>query len=123
MKLRLHENSLRLRLSRIDVARLVEKGSVEEAVTFAAAERLSYRLQMGAVAVVTASFERGSITVTVPEVLASRWAATDEVGMEASDGALNILIEKDFACLHHPDADAGATFPNPAAKDRRNAEA
>lgn len=127
MKLRLHENSLRLRLSRTDVARLMEKGGVDEAVTFAGTERLSYRIETGAAPGVMASFQHASIIVTVPEVLASRWAASDEVGMEGSSGPLKILIEKDFACLDHPnaeaDADAGASFPNPAAKGRRNAEA
>ena len=123
MKLRLHENSLRLRLGRTDVARLIEKGSVEESVTFEAAGRLSYRIQTGAAPDLSATFRDASIVVTVPEALASRWAATDEVGMESSSGSLKILIEKDFACLHHPEPDAGASFPNPAAKGRRNAEA
>jgi len=50
--------------------------------------------------------------------MAHRWASSEEVGMEASQPVgenppLQILIEKDFACLSGDDAQNVDTFPNP----------
>jgi hypothetical protein len=42
MKLRFHENSLRLRLSQSEVARLAETGRVENTVSFAPGQVLVY---------------------------------------------------------------------------------
>jgi hypothetical protein len=50
--------------------------------------------------------------------VAADWAAGDDVGIEAmqpagNDGALQILVEKDFACLNGPPEQNVDTFPNP----------
>ena len=121
MKLRLQTNSLRLRLKRGEVARLVADGCVEEVITFAPGQTLHYRIQTSRVAPgLAAIFAAGEIDVAVPEKMAEQWAAGNEVGMEASqavdeDSTLQILIEKDFACLTGTDAQNVDTFPNPLA--------
>ncbi len=120
MKLRLRKNSIRLRLTRGEVAEFAETGIVEDSVQFGPGSRLSYRLMSATgAAEVSASFEGDIITVTIPLAVGTAWAATDQVGIEAeqktgSDGDLTILIEKDFACLESrsggEDDDA---FPHP----------
>jgi hypothetical protein len=113
MKLRFHENTLRLRLSQPDVARLAESGRVEEAVTFAPGKTLTYAIE-AAGETTGATLEGSSIVVWVPVAEIAAWAGSTQVGLEASSGPLNILIEKDFQCLH-PDAGDADAFPNPMA--------
>jgi len=118
MKLRIKGNSLRLRLTRSEVQRLVEHGSVEETTAFADAVRFSYAVRLDAsVHAVSAEYAAGRITVTVPEQEARQWAASELVGVygevATADGVLTCAVEKDFSCIDRDDpADADA-FPNP----------
>ena len=125
MKLRIKGNSIRLRLSRPDVARLDRDGRVEETIAFGAhgEDALAYAVESSPTAAsVAARLASGRITVVLPAALAREWAATDRVGISAEQpgvgpdgaGVLQILVEKDFACLDRPDEDVDA-FANPAA--------
>lgn len=98
------------------MAKLAGVGSVEEAVTFAPGRSLCYRIESGSASNVFASFDGSRILVSVPHSQAKRWMETDQVGIEASTDTLNILIEKDFKCLHCEGPEDAAAFPNPAAK-------
>jgi hypothetical protein len=95
----------------MEVAQLAEDGRVEDAITFGPT-KLVYALALGDA--LAATYEASRILVTVPSERGRAWADSDEVGIERDDGALRILIEKDFACLKprsgEDDADA---FPNP----------
>lgn len=108
MKLRMVSNSLRLRLTRSEVAQLAEQGSVEERIEFVNGSTLTYELESRPhLDDVVALFENGSIMVRVPQAMAQEWAATDQIGMQAEVGPLTVLIEKDFQCAHgekDPDA-------------------
>jgi hypothetical protein len=120
MKLRLQTNSLRLRLKRREVAQLIKDGSVEEVITFGSDQTLRYRVQTSpTVKAPQAIFAVGEIDVAVPVEMAQQWALGDGVGIEASQPAgenpLQILIEKDFACLNGNDEQNVDTFPNPLA--------
>jgi hypothetical protein len=113
MKLRLQSNSLRLRLGKSEVARLLDQGAVEETVSFQAGVNLIYRIQSHPNAeTLRAAFETGTITVNVPTDTAEAWAAGDEVGFYAQDGGLKIAIEKDFRCLTRAEEEPDA-FPHP----------
>lgn len=125
MKLRIRGNSIRLRLVRSEVARLVAEGRVEERVAFGVGEAdgLTYALVASAeAAVVTARLTPGALTVMLPGRVAESWAGTDEVTIAAEqpgvgpDGGdvLRILVEKDFTCLHTGCDELGETFPRPA---------
>ncbi|GLC23785.1 DUF7009 family protein [Roseisolibacter agri] len=125
MKLRIKGNSIRLRLSRPDVARLARDGRVEETTAFGVRreDALAYAVESSpTITDVAARLASGRITVVLPEALAREWASTDRVGIAAEQrgvgpdgaGVLQILIEKDFACLDRRDEDADA-FANPAA--------
>jgi len=121
MKLRIHENSIRLRLSQSDVEEFAERSLVAACLKFADGGRLSYALiASDAVSGSEARFEDGTITVLVPKTGADEWvnsdavAITDEPARETS--GMKIIVEKDFACLHkRAGLDDADTFPNPAA--------
>jgi hypothetical protein len=121
MKLRIHNNSLRFRLSQSEVTRFIETGRLEDSLEFGSGSRLAYELQSSTAATeVRAEYEDGRIRVVIPSRRAQIWAGSDEIGISGSQrgSELSLLIEKDFQCLHRApgqepgDADA---FPNPLA--------
>jgi len=72
-----------------------------------------------------ASFNDGTLLVSLPESEVLDWASTDKVSLFAEQklsgpGSLSLLIEKDFKCLepgHHRDCeDDEDTYPHPGAK-------
>ena len=120
MKLRIHENSIRLRLNRSEVAQLAEAGRVQSAVEFVGGGKLSYSVETaGGLECARAEFANGDIRVEVPAGAAGEWAATDRVeisGEQPVSGGrlLSILVEKDFKCMHKGSEDE-ESFPNPLA--------
>jgi hypothetical protein len=113
MKLRFHNDSLRLRVSQAEMARLAETGRVEDTLTFAPGRTLNYSLETGPA--LAAAFDGQRISIVIPAAAAKRWMESDEAGIEGVSGPLKILIEKDFQCLHSSEENADA-FPNPMAK-------
>jgi hypothetical protein len=119
MKLRLRENSLRLRLLRSEVDRLVRTERVEEVITFAPGLQLRYRLIVTGGAVICATIEGAVITVELPAPVARQFAASELTTIEhkqaiGPDEALTILIEKDFVCLDRKDdPDQADAYPHP----------
>jgi hypothetical protein len=108
MKLRIRGNSLRLRLTRREVAHIGEGLRVEEAIEFGAEpdQRLTYALEASnAVTCITAHFRDNQITVYLPMNLAKEWAVTDTISLRDEQAlpqggtTLKLLVEKDFACL------------------------
>lgn len=125
MKLRLQGDSLRLRLTQPEVARLAATGAVVDAVHVAPGAALTYGLRAADVDALAAAFDGATLTVLVPTAWVGPWADGDEVGfegtVEAGDGrSLALLVEKDFACLHRR-ADEADAFPNPLADARADA--
>jgi uncharacterized protein DUF7009 len=123
MKLRIKGNSLRLRISRSEVTRLLEGDRLEETIRFAPAAnaRFSYSLRKDpSVTAPTVRYTNNRVEILLPVDRAKTWGLTDEVGI-AEDiclgdlGSLALLIEKDFACLDRSDEDRKDTFPNPNA--------
>ena len=113
MKLRLHGNSIRLRLNRDEVAEFAETGRIQDAINFSGGARLAYALEVSTEAAdARVWFEGDTIRITVPAGDAQAWAQSDRVGISALDQQLSILVEKDFQCLHEPDSKA---FPHPNA--------
>jgi hypothetical protein len=121
MKLRIKGPSLRLRLTQKEVRALAEDGQVEEQVPFGAAARLIYRLRRDrAAAEIRASFSGGILEVSVPAGIADAWCASEQVTLAHSqalpEGALQITLEKDFACLApRLGEDESDNFPHPEA--------
>jgi hypothetical protein len=84
MKLRIKGSSVRLRVLRPEVSRLIETGSIEEKVYFTPSDQSAFtyalKLESG-LSKLQVRYESAKITVVVPAEMASHWADTDEVGI------------------------------------------
>ena len=123
MKLRIKGNSLRLRVSRSEVASLLKRDRLEETIHFAPQPnaKLTYALeQTSSISAPTIRYTQNNVTVLIPADQANSWCISDQVGIVeslsvGSFGSLDLLIEKDFACLDRSDEDNEDTFANPNA--------
>jgi hypothetical protein len=122
MKLRILDDSLRLRLSQGELERLRTQGRVEASIGFGPGleHRLVYALVIAPEAQrIGATFTEREIVVALPRAVADAWIAGDAVGLAAeqslgSDRTLALLIEKDFKCLQpRPGEESYDGFPNP----------
>ncbi len=123
MKLRTNHDSIRLRLNQKEVARFLEEGYVRETVSFSPlpSHQFEYSLIQTSDASISANFTNNHIRIYVPETLAEKWCASDQVSMDSYQRIgpskdLFILIEKDFKCLSsssRPNEDESDNFPNP----------
>jgi hypothetical protein len=120
MKLRISGNSIRLRVRRSEVAKLTAGERIAETVHLGCSEQaaLTYAVGTEAASAVQARYEGGEILVLLPKDEASIWAGTEQVGIYATVdvgayGKLDVIVEKDFACLDLSDAESEDTFPNP----------
>jgi hypothetical protein len=121
VKLRIKGNSLRLRVTRSELDRLLAGEPIEEAIHFSPAPEsaLRYVLRVDPVSKGThISYIDGEIDVSVSSEQARVWNEETQVGIYttldlSSAGALKIAIEKDFACLDGRDEDNHDTFANP----------
>ncbi len=120
MKLRIRDNSIRLRLSRSEVAVLGTEGLVGAKVAFAGGARLVYCLESSPACVdVAARFTGDELSVRLPESRVQQWVHSDDVSIEATQGLddggqLKILVEKDFTCLEPREGeDESDMYPHP----------
>lgn len=121
MKLRLEDNTLRLRLSEEEVQTFAATGRVAAATHFGPTplQQLSYALERqapeiptppagtGAAKAETAAlrYAPGQITVLVPAALADEWTGTKRTGFSgeviiSESQRLRILVEKDLDWHH-----------------------
>ncbi|MGI4827654.1 MAG: DUF7009 family protein [Janthinobacterium lividum] len=123
MKLRIKGNSVRLRVTRSEVSQLLTEGRIEEVVYFTAdgQSRLTYALERSDAVSGTQLLTRPQeVAIVLPAKAAASWAEGTEVGVYATvdlglRGSLELMVEKDFACLDLSDAENVDTFPNPNA--------
>lgn len=114
MKLRIRGDTLRLRLTKPEVARLAEVGLVEDATAFPGGKKLVYALELAGDAV-SASFADGRILIRVPPEAGRAWSASDEVGVASAAGVTpSVLVEKDWSCVKpRSDEDPAEMYPHP----------
>ncbi len=126
MKLRIRGDTLRLRLKRREVDRIAAGTSIVEKTHFPDSV-LTIRLDLSESNDISASFDNGSLLVSLPKSKVLDWAGSDQVSLYAEQklartGSLSLLIEKDFSCLepgHHRDCeDDEDTFPHPSAQTK-----
>ena len=123
MKLRIKGNSLRLRVSRSELALFQAGGRIEETIHFTAAPEanLTYALESALQASpVTVRYGSREVTVILSRDRARIWEAPSEVGVYTTldmgpAGSLEVVVEKDFACIDRSDEDQSDTFANPIA--------
>ncbi len=125
MKLRIRDNSVRVRLTRVEVDALRDTGIVSARTGFPGGHDFQYLVESSPASVNPGAFFSGNaITVRLPETTVLAWANSEQVSIAGEqrldDGEqLMILVEKDFACLApregedesdmfaHPDAESG----------------
>src|SRR5262249_30555217 len=126
MKLRIRSNSVRIRMDRKDLADLIERGRVVDALRFGPGKErtLAYAVVLGPAPAgrPDAAYAAGLLVVTIDRGDAEAWAAGDRVGFDheqlTEGGTVRVILEKDFACLDRPAGSEGEdarAFPNPSA--------
>jgi hypothetical protein len=119
MKLRILDDSIRLRLDREEVDALGEGTAVESTTHFPGST--TFRCCLTVADAFSAAFDHGRVVVCVPADEARVWARDDSAvslrGRHAAGGhELALLVEKDFECLNPRDGESqGNRFPNPGA--------
>ena len=121
MKLRIQGNLLRLRLTQKEVARLLDQGLVECAIRFPTGRELCYSVASLPVATeVSVDYLYDSIFVVLPSPVVTEWAGSSQVSIEGPrNSGVEILVEKDFQCLHKPAEQDPDAYPNPLAAVRK----
>ena len=118
MKLRIRENSVRIRLTKSEVAEFAENGLVENRTDFGDSQFIYALKSSDAAQSLQAKFTNGRIEIVVPKAAAENWTNTEQVGIAGEIGTLKILIEKDFACLTlRVGEDESDAFPHPKEKE------
>ena len=125
MKLRIKGNSIRLRLTMSEVATLAAGMSLSEKTSFGPAQALRYAIRGSQKNHLMATFDGSAILIDVPQEDLDRWAASDDVAISSSQAIedlkeLQILIEKDFECLHPASQSEPDAFPNPQSTRTRS---
>ena len=118
MKIRIKENSLRIRLLKSEVYKLEADGYLEAQTSFVN-NKLVYALEsIEEGDQLTVDFMDNKITMFVPISLLKGWADNALVGFNAQmplseNGSLYLLLEKDFVCTDATTEDQSDNFLNP----------
>lgn len=121
MKIRICDDSIRLRLDRSEVEAIGRNDTVECHTHFPGGREFTYRLTVAETNKVAASIAGSCIEVCLPKGVAASWAGDEtEVSIEAVEslarGELVLLVEKDFECLEPREGeDQSNRFENPKA--------
>jgi len=120
MKLRITPDSLRLRVSQSDLARFIQSGRIEETIQFSADDsaKLTYAMELSEDQCdIAVRYQTQQITLLISNRVARHWERADRVGIYGTvklrERELQLIVEKDFACLDGSDKDNLDTFPNP----------
>ena len=122
MKLRLLDDSIRLRLSRDEVIAADEQGVVEGQTRFPDGSVFTFALEaLENASNASASYASNRLVVQLPAPKISAWAKDDtavslhgELALPLG-GQLKVLVEKDFECISpRDDEDQSNLFRNPA---------
>jgi len=121
MKLRLLDDSIRLRLSRDEVIAAEEHGIVEGQTRFPDGSVFTFALEaLKNSSNASASYASDRLVVKLPALTISAWAR-DDTAVSLHDeltlplgGQLKLLVEKDFRCISpRGDEDQSNLFQNP----------
>jgi hypothetical protein len=114
MKLKIRGNSIRLAVSKTELARIADQGTAEDVVRFTSDIELRYGIDVRPTGAVTAAFDGSSLRVALPKALLDLWLRPEEVSVEGSQPigggkVLQIVLEKDS-----PDRDRSGGAPAPS---------
>ena len=99
MKLRIRGNSIRLEVSKTELAKLAATGKAEDTVRFSSEQSLRYGIEVCPTGAVTATWGTDSIIVMLPKARLDLWLRRDEISVEGSQPigggkVLQIVLEK-----------------------------
>lgn len=112
MKIRIKGNSVRFRLTKSEVERLRSASHLEEQTEFSG-KTFAYAIEVTNGNKLSADFIGDKIMLNMPKVMIDELSNTARVGFEDLTGPVNLLIEKDFACIDNTDEDQSDHYPNP----------
>ena len=117
MKIRIKNNSLRLRLTQSEVSNLVEEKELWDFCDLIGGG-LKYGIVCAEIDSMKASISDSTIEVRLSNNLVTDWDKNNKIGFNSTmDNGTFILIEKDFKCLvDREDEDESNMYPNPLAK-------
>jgi len=117
MKLRIRENTLRIRLTQSEIKNIEEGLEVSSYLLFPNNGKLSYRITSHNNPLTTLNYFENTIQIMLGELDRETLCDPSAVGvqnMHSTKGDdLSLLIEKDFNCLHPRDGEDQDTFPHP----------
>jgi len=119
MKLRIRNNSLRLRITKTELKTFAAERKVACTINFPDGEKMRYELAWSEDESYDACFVGGNIFVAVAKSAGQKWLEESEVSIDhklaISDGSLfRLLVEKDFQCLsERKEEDESDMFINP----------
>lgn len=123
MKLRINQQSIRLRLSQKDISNLRNNGSISVPLFWGMQEDdlLVYKLSIIEEGLSQVKIRQEEIHVMILGTELQDWLQHDEnisfeVAFPTLSGPLNVLIERDFKCLTPRNEDEGDLFENPSTK-------
>lgn len=112
MKIRIKDNTIRLRLAQSEVSAIGQGGQLSSRTEFPGAS-LSYLLETNTGSEFKASFNGSAILISVPEHIVGGWHLKEDITLTGVAGELTITMEKDFECITNRDEDKSDLFPNP----------
>jgi hypothetical protein len=123
MKIRIQGNSLRIRVGRSELAHFLHDGRIEDTVQFTPAPeaRLTYALEVSPGNTQTqVRYSPQEVAVILAPRQVVQWSQETEVGVYTqvpigTGDSLEVIVEKDFACLDRSDEGNKDTFANPLA--------
>jgi hypothetical protein len=95
MKIRIKGNSIRYRLTKFDLANLLQYGLLSEETEFLGT-KLIYSIQLTNDDRITTEFREHVITLQLPTSKAVRLSTCDETGFSDQSGPVHIMVINDF---------------------------
>lgn len=121
MKLRIRENTLRIRLTKSELERIGADNYIESSIQFPNGTRLTYGLQHEDITDTRIEYRNNEIQIAISNLDLQTLLEEANVGIQSihttDTGTLDLLIEKDFTCLHPRGVEDADTFPNPNRKE------
>ncbi len=105
MKLRILDDSIRLRLTQAEVQQIEQGEGVSARLRFSSFKSLTYELRPTSSDSCSAGFDGSTLSVLIPSSQLAQWSGTDQISIKAEQkindtDTVRILIEKDFRCMH-----------------------
>jgi hypothetical protein len=115
MKIRIKDDSIRLRLTQTEVNDLVQSNKVNSQCQISFNSNFCYEITTGKKWLVTTA--ANTMQIEIPKTLISDWDINKTVGFETlidnGSKGLKVLIEKDFKCLTPRNENEEDHYENP----------